>query len=227
MTTLADMKQRVINLIGDSVELDLYGVPSLPVRGGQTSAAILLAGIESALDAISSRIWKPSIFEISGGLSSADLPDDLIDVEGVRDITTGDLLPQIPLQVGGSFRAAQNGWSLYPSRTITFMNELGASGAKVYYSAVWRKPITDIYVTELDDVVLDTPVTLTTAIAFYATSYCLLERASQAAVLRQYNTKVDSGQPGDNPLRDMSNTFLERFEGEMKRFPQKQKGSTT
>lgn len=228
MITLAGMKVRVIDLIGDSVAVDeLYGTPLVPVRGGQTSASILLAGVESALDAISSRTWKPSVFEIGGGLSSADLPEDLIDIEGVRDLTTGDLLPQIPLQVGGSFRGASNGWMLYPSKTIAFMNALGTGGAKVYYSAVWSKPKTDIYTPDLDDAILDAPVTLITAIAFYTTSYCLLERASESAVLRQYNTKVDSGQPIDNPLKDMSNTFLDRFEGEMKRFPQKQKGSTT
>lgn len=225
--TLGDLKKKIIDLIGDSVkldELDVYANPMVPIRGGQTSDSILLAGVEAALDAISGRVWKPSVFEIEGGVSSFALPEDFIDIEGVRDLTNGDLLPMIALQVGNQFK---NGWLLYPSKTITFANPLGTKGARVYYSAVWAKPTTDAYVTEIDDAVIEAPAPLTTALTFFATSYCLIERANEAAVLRQYNTKVDSGQPVDNPLADMSKFLLERFEIEMKRFPQKQKGSTS
>lgn len=223
--TLGEVKTKIIDLIGDTLAVDeLYGNPILPIRGGQTSASILLSSVEAALDAIASRIWKPSVFEVEGGVSSFDLPEDLIDIEGVKDLTTGELLPQIALQVGAAYR---NGWLLYPAKKITFANPLGLSGASIYYSAVWAKPRVDAYVLEIDDVPLDAPIALTTAITFYATSYCLIERANEAAVLRQYNTKVDSGTPIDNPLKEMSDTLLQRFDIEMKRFPQKQKGATS
>jgi len=223
--TVGEMKARIIDLIGDTMAVDdIYATPLSPVRGGQTSASILLSSIESALDAIASRSWKPSVFEIGAGLTSFDLPDDLIDVEGVRDLTTGELMPQMALQVGGAF---QNGWMLYPAKQITFANPVGLKGVRVYYSAVWAKPETDsVYFDVIDEVPLDAPLVFNTAISFYATSYCLLERANESAILRQYNTKVDSGQPVDNPLKDMSDVMLSRFEIEMKRFPQKQKGST-
>lgn len=223
--TVGSMKLKVINLIGDSVKLDdIYSLPVSPIAGGQTSASILMDGITAALKAVSSRIWKPATFEIGGGVTSSDLPADLIDIEGVKDLTSGAFVPKIPLSIGGTFK---NGWMLYPVNTITFLNTLETNGARIYYSAVWATPEEDLYTPIIDDVVLDIPAILAVPVSFYATGYCMLERASESAVLRQYNTKVDSGQPIDNPLKDMANEFFRLFDVEMKRYPQMQKGITS
>jgi hypothetical protein len=104
-----------------------------------------------------------------------------------------------------------NAWYLYPSGTITFLNAI-QSGVRIYYSTFWTM-LSD------DSDVLDTPVFLQNAIAYYAASQCALAKSGQSASIRQFNTKVDSGNPDDNPLLQQSNGFMKRYQIEMATVP--------
>jgi hypothetical protein len=113
---------------------------------------------------------------------------------------------------------AGNAWSLFPHGKISFINDLGESGAKVYYSSVWNKP-------EAPDEVIESPESSTIAICLYAASYCLLNKSAGSADIRQYNTKVDSGAPTDIPQKTMSDFFYRRYELELQRLPSMEKGN--
>lgn len=220
--TLRAIKERIVELMGDSEQSeDLYA----DFAGTQTSAKIMLDGVVSAMTAVSSRVWKHSVFETQLTGSSALLPGDLIDIESVFDLNTKKPLPSLPLSLSTIYT---EGWLKYPQGQITFLGTPPTEGIRVYYSAIWASPDADyeeVY-DSLDDYVFDFPPTLLNAVVFYSTSYCFLQRSSQAAVLRQYNTKVDSGNPLDNPLLAMATEFRKLFDIELNRFPQSQKGVT-
>lgn len=224
-TTLGEMKLKILRLLGDfqkdSVEEDDYGVP---ISGQTFDADLLKDGVHAALDALSTRFWKEAVADIAltdDETHVFSLPADLIDIEAVYDGTLGKTIPRLFLRAGEGIAASQtdNIWLDYPQGSITFVNSLGSSGAKIYYSATWAKP-------DIDDDNLEPPVFTSAAIAFYGASYCLLRAASSSASLRQYATRVDSGTPLDNPLKDMSDYFLKRYEHELKSIPQKMKGIT-
>ena len=218
--TLAKTKLKILSLIGDQPLVDLYDNYEDPIAGGQTSAQLMLDAIEGSFLAISERVFKQTTFLVDGLATEVDLPVDFIDIEGVRDLTTGEFIARTSFKVGS---VVTSGWYLYPENTLTFATELGTEGAEIFYSALWSFD-DDIYGIVAEDTVLPTPTKLNTAVLFYSVYYCLLQRLSQSAVLRQYGTKVDSGNPEDNPLKDAANIFLAKFYEEMRRYPATQKG---
>jgi hypothetical protein len=214
---LATFKSRVIRLLGDEVIEQDYGEP---IAGNIYSAAALLDACCAALDAITVRVWKQSIHEIEETGTEFDLPIDLIEIEGVYDNENEMLVPQLPFVQGHSLTVESvNAWIPYPYGCITFMNELNEDGALIYYSANWAYP-------EEDEDVLEPPEIASTALCFYAASYLLLSQAATTGSIRQFNQKVDSGAPTDNPVKDMSTYFLNRYETELRQLPQRQKGIT-
>ena len=122
-------------------------------------------------------------------------------------------IPQIRLTPGTKMIdfGLQNSWR-YVDGTLTFGSDLSDKGAKVFYIASWDLP-------DDESKRLDAPDTTLGAIVFYACSYCLLQQAAGISTIRQYNTRVDSGAPTDNPTNEMSNFFLRRFDIEMSRLP--------
>ena len=216
--TFADLKRKIIRALSDEV-LEVGSGDAL-IGGNTYSAEILMDSIHAALIAISSRIWKPSTFNIAGALDTSILPSDLIEVESVYDKTLGVLLPKLGLWVGENFTSSiGTGWTLFPSGNITFMNPLGSNGCTIYYSAEWDTPIAD------EDLV-ESPKQTLVCLILYAASYCLLVTAVASGNLANYKTKVDSGQPTDNPAKDMSNFMLQRYEIELQRLPMMEKGRT-
>jgi hypothetical protein len=217
--TYGTLKRSILELISDDViEADLYG----SLRGVQTSELLLFDAVTAALAAVSTRCWKHSTFNVEGGVSSAVLPDELIEVEAVRDLETGLFLPSIPLKISQVF---SDGWTVYPQGSITFNKQLSDKGAQVFYSAVWDTPVEDVYF-NIDTFEHDFPLILLTPIKFYSAFYCLFNRGVQSAILRQYNTKVDSGDPLDNPILTAAEKAHAQFEIELKRIPASQKGVT-
>lgn len=212
-------KAKVIHLLADDVVAgsDEYG--GGPLYGQSYSAELLKDSIHAALDAITIRMWKPLTFDIGGGLNYKVLPDGFLSVEGVYDLTDAIYLPQMSLIANQEslLGIEANAWSLYPHGRISFINDLGEDGATVYYSSTWSKP-------EAPDDVLEPPESSITAICLYAASYCLLNKAAGSADIRQYNTRVDSGNPNDIPQKTMSDFFYRRFELELQRLPTMEKG---
>jgi hypothetical protein len=214
----SDLKRKVLRALSDEPETE--GSGDTPLGGNTYSAALLEDAIHAALDAITVRIWKPSIFTVDGGLEEEDLPDDLLDVEAVYDETAGIAIPKLSLKVGESITSSLgNAWTMYPSKKLTFINELGTSGATVYYSALWAKPSSD-------SEEIEAPMMTLTCLILYAVSYCLLVDAVASGNLANYKTKVDSGQPTDNPAKEMGTYILKRFEVELQRLPMLIKGQT-
>lgn len=212
----ADLKAKVIRMLGD---ISTGGTSGGEPLGGTTFDADLLRdAVHAALDAITVRMWKSSIFDVDAAAAEEDLPEDLIDIEGVYDKTNGVFLERIVMRVGSAISPRSgNGWMLFPIGTITFANILGTNGATVYYSAYWEKPVDEEDTLEIPDIA-------STALSLYAASYCLLNAASQAGNIAQFKTKVDSGDPLDNPLEALSNFFMKRFENEIQRLPHSPKG---
>jgi len=83
MNTVADLKKRILLLLGD----DVASGAGEPIYGGQYSEDALLAGVHAALDAVLPWVWKRSVFELN---TSDDgyvftLPDDFYQVEGIAE----------------------------------------------------------------------------------------------------------------------------------------------
>ena len=219
MNTVGDLKKRILLLLGD----DIASGTGEPIYGGQYSVDALLAGVHAALDAILPWVWKRSVFDLTTSSDgySFTLPTDLYQVEGVVESVTrsgtsmfyGRYSPMLTFRAQEVPDSAMNYWVLYPAGKITFATQISASaGAKMYYAATWAKPTSDASV-------LETPEYALHALALYSASQCLLGKAVAAANIRQYGTKVDSGNPEDNPMLTVS-TYLQRvFDVAVQRFP--------
>ena len=219
MNTVGDLKKRILLLLGD----DIASGAGEPIYGGQYSVDALLAGIHAALDAVLPWVWKRSVIDLNTSSDgySFTIPTDLYQVEGVVESVTrsgtsmlyGRYSPMLTFRAQEVPDSAMNYWVLYPAGKITFATQISASaGAKMYYAASWTKPTSDASV-------LETPEYALHALALYAASQCLLGKAVAAANIRQYGTKVDSGNPEDNPMLTVS-TYLQRvFDVAVQRFP--------
>jgi len=213
-TTFAELKLKIIRCLSDEAETVEYQ----PLGGATYSADLLKDSVHAALDAICSRLWKPETFEVDPEVDTWPLPDDLLDVESVYEKGLGLFIPRISMRVGSSLSSSiGNGWLMYPHGVITFVNDVSSSGCTVHYSARWAKP-------EDDGDALDPPASTLTCLILFAASYCLLSDATSSASIDRFKTKVDSGQPTDNPAKEMSNFMLHRFEVEMQRLPMMEKG---
>jgi len=212
--TFAQLKLKVIRALSDET------LDETPLGGATYSADLLKDGIHAALDAVSSRIWKPSVSETEGDIDEFELSADTLDVEAVYEKTLGIFLPRISMRVGMSLSSSSgNGWLLYPNNKLTFINSVGSLGCTVYYSSWWAKP-------DKEADFIEAPAQTLTCLILYASSFCLLADSTSSASIDRFKTKVDSGAPTDNPAKEMSDFFLRRFEFELQRLPQMEKGRT-
>ena len=219
MNTVADLKKRILLLLSDEVASGI----GEPIYGGQYSVDALLAGIHAALDAVLPWVWKHQVFELNTSTDGYQfaLPGDFYQAEGVVEAITisNNFLVHGRYAPMETFRArqlpdpGQNYWLLFPQGKITFSWKIDLKiGARMYYAATWNKPTGD-------SEALETPEYALTALSLYAASHCLLGKASAAANIRQYGTKVDNGSPEDNPMLTMSTYFLKAFEIAAQKFP--------
>lgn len=211
-TSFGDLKSAVIRLLGDQV-LTTNNL----ISGGGTSAEMLMDAVHAGLLAILPYVWKSAVYTVPDGSTEIDIPSDLYHIESVYDnelqayLGESILTPGIPLA-----SEAGNMWVEYPEGHMTFLAEL-EDGGTLYYAAYWIEP-------ELDAEIIEAPAVALPGIAFYAASYCLLPKAVSSAQQRQYNVKVDSGTPEDNPVMTMANNYMKRFELEMSRISGRTKG---
>lgn len=215
MTTVADLKNEIIRHLGDEVDPDVS-----PVAGTGFTHEVLLAGIRASLIALTVRLWKPAVLTIDAdeeGISSVAVPSDLISVESIYDKTNSVFLPRLIFTPGKPLiDDEQNAWIDYPHGYITFLSKITLGGS-IYYSSHWSVP-TD------DDDEIDAPVVAMNYLSLYATSHIFLGTASAQAEIRQFATKVDSGNPIMLPAKELSTYFLHRAEIELKSLPNMQKG---
>ena len=221
-TTYGEFKKKVIRLLGDEVQL------TDPISGAQTSSDSLQDAVHAALSAICNRYPKSFSYQLTPGSGETfprtdfSIPSDCIDIEGILDHTNSLFLPQIEIMVDqspyGTHSHLGNAWECFNNKFLKFETALiGTEIYMVYYSGMWNVPSDD-------GDVIDPPDFMIPALTMYATSYCHLAAASSAGNIRQYATKVDSGTPTDNPLKDLSDFFLKRYETEMQRIQSKPRG---
>lgn len=211
MTTVAEIQSRVFRLLSNTT-------PDADAK------SLFYDAFGAALDAILPWFPKTAIKVYTGtGVDSYELPDSLYSIETFVDDATGEMLPQaslIPLLHRGINIEITNDWIEFPSGWISFSKALSVGKTyTLFYLTHWSKPISD------DDKAteLKTPDFLNTALTLYTTAQMLIPDAISASTVRQYNTKVDSGNPEHNPMRDSASYLLKLFSEEMNRHPRYQR----
>jgi hypothetical protein len=208
MATFEDIKNQVLLVLGEN-----------PDEEPGYHEDLLLDAVCGSLDAILPRVWKPSTDTITGGAIQHQLPSDIFEIQAIWDDTLSMFLDPAVLAAGEpSASVSGNGWYQFPHGHVSFYSELGDNGGTLMYAATWVKPAA-----ESDTI--ESPAYSHLAMTYYAASYTLLSKATSAAELGAYRTRIDSGTPEHNPVRDISTYFLQRFEMEMERMPTITKGS--
>lgn len=209
MTTLSELRERVYRVLSD------------PGHGLYTPD-MMNDGIVAAMEAILPWVSKRSVatLEADGVANSFELPEDIYRVTAVFDADSGSYLPENSLSSGsrpGMNLDSNQDYLQYPEGYLSLANA-PTGDLTVYYGARWAVPVED-------EDVIEAPIWVHRALVFYAASYALLDKASSASNIRQWNVQVDSGTPIMNPMRDMSTYYLERFSAEMARMPASVRGS--
>ena len=172
-------------------------------------------GIHAGLDAIMP--WAPMLSTVellytSGSSTNTlfDLPDDLYDIEAVYSLSGIPIQPALlsPTTFRGD-SVSVNDWLLFPTNKIKFSLSL-TENVTIYYLAYWPK-ITDT------DSNVGVPSHLIGALSFYAAAYCLIPEGVSSAEIRQWATKVDSGNPEHNPVAIRVTELLKLFDIEIRR----------
>jgi len=181
------------------------------------SEDLLKDGIHAALDAILP--WVPmratvtlAVTSGSNGNMEYALPDDCYGIEGVYDI---DGVPiryaRLDPEMYRGDASQEQDWIEYPIGHLLFSKEV-TDDLTVFYVAYWPKPTTS-------NSYIAVPNHLVTALSLYATAYSLIPGGISSATIRQFNQRVDSGTPEDNPLGTRVEKLLRLFEIEMNRYP--------
>lgn len=202
MTTYGDVRGRVLRLLKDET-------------GSQFSSELVYDSVLAAHRAILP--WVPKFQTATYTSSGSDvfaLPSDIYRIESVQDdsgvfLAKATMAPSIQ---NTSLR--KNVWIDYPTNHISFVSEVPAGdNFTVYYQAYWTEPSSG------SDSLIEVPRHAEVGLVYYACAHTLLSKSTAAASLRQFNNKVDSGTPTDNPVKDMVELFMARFHQEMKTMP--------
>lgn len=208
MATFGELKNRILRMLGDP-------------NGEGYSDELLLDAVQAAQLAILPWMPNPSTTEFAAGSTVYELPDDFYAVEAVVVHSTGEILPQAIFAPGnyhGANISGTNDWIEYPAGSITFSKELGGV-YDLYYLATW----TELDEHTVDSFVLSAPAQSIVGMVLYGAAYALQPQAIGTAEVRQFATRVDSGNPEHNPLQDSATYLLKLFVNEMNRHPKYQR----
>lgn len=216
MTTYASLRSMILRILSDP-------------GGDSTDDGLVHDGVCAALDAVLPWHAQRKLQTISGDGTSVSfgLASDLYEIDAVVDVETGVILPRATLAPGivrGANMAGDNNWIEYPSGTLLFSRALGSDKeVRVFYRAHWEKPESE----NDASFELTIPEFLEGAVAIYSAAYCMMPKAVETATVRQYATKVDSGNPEHNPMADRVNFLMKLFVDEVSRHPRQVAGATT
>jgi hypothetical protein len=208
MTTFGELKGQILRLLGD------------PDSEGY-SPELLIDAVQAAQIAILPWMPKTASVQLASGDTEYALPNGFYAVEAVIVDSTGEVLPQAIFAPGNYFGAkisGTNDWIEFPAGYISFSKELPETYT-LYYLATWA---------ELDDTTteeyeLEVPIQATVGMCLYGAAYALQPQAVGTAAIRQFATKVDSGNPEHNPLQQSATYLLKLFVNEMNRHPKYQR----
>jgi hypothetical protein len=206
MTTYDEIHQRILRALNDA-------------SGKTYDDSLVYDGIVAAHDAILPWVPKQAMSILTTGSDgiSIILPSDLYEVMALFYPTAGVFIPRANL-VAFTRRSQDyaNDWIEYPSGQLTLSVEIDQSEElKLYYLAYWPAPANE----SDTSYVIQVPREAHQGMIYYACSHCLVPRAVNSASIRQFNQRVDSGNPEDNPLKAESEWMLNRFFQEMKLMP--------
>lgn len=210
MATYGELRWRALRIVDDA-------------EGTGYESALILDAIRSAHDAILP--WFPKLAKTTlagdGVIVQWTLPTDFFEVQGCVDMVTGEILPEATLMPGmyvGSMASANN-WLLYPQGSVSF-SKAPTGNVDFYYLATWTRPADSVQ----DDDPLEPPNHLITGMALYTAAYLILPEGVSITEIRQFATKVDSGNPEHNPVQKAHTYLLQLFYSEMGKLPKQQRG---
>ena len=179
--------------------------------------ALIMDGINAGCKAILPWCSKRAVETItvtSGSL--IELPSDVYLVDALYSSQDSIWLKRFSIKGGVNISTMHPAWYEYPTGKITLtLDTYDGLPVDVHYLTCWN----EIETTGSPTTEMDTPSFTDLAVVYYAVSYCLASAATQTSQLRQFNTKVDSGNPEDNPLKEMSALMMQRFLNEVKLMP--------
>lgn len=108
----------------------------------------------------------------------------------------------------------QHGYILWPATKLTVFHapETGVGNLKLYYWGLY----TDV--AALTDTI-EPPVWSHEALLFYTLALSLVPTFQDTATIRQWNQRVDSGRPVDNPLLDAFEALIKQYHETLSLWP--------
>jgi len=207
MTTYNDLVGKVLRLLKDPDQATY-------------DEDIVYDAITAAHRAILPWVPKLQVAELTAG-SDGDtftLPSDVYEVQAVQTLSDYLFISKATLGSGTARGNSQadNDWIEAPNGTLSLSVALSEGDLlNIYYLAYWSEPPG----TGSSSFVIEVPREAHNGMVYYAVSHCLLTAALDAASIGQFKTRVDSGNPEHNPLKEMSTFYRRLFETEMKLMP--------
>jgi len=152
-------------------------------------------------------------FSASGSGADITMPDDYIDLYAVYDkeesllLEPNELIPGISWDEESDTSYRPRGYIEWPYGTVHLFQPPAADTAAV---EVWYF---GKYTTVTDNAdTVEVPAWAVEALLCYAVAASFLPKLADASFLNEYKTKVDAGNPTQNPLKEAHDTFLKRYE---------------
>ena len=174
--------------------------------------------------------WCPNLkidALVSDGTSkSIALPADCYRIEAIEDsrnimlhkavLTPGSIRPAEDTSTTASINIQPADWIVFPTGYLRLsLLPSDDEAFQLYYQAYYEHPEDE----DDDDFVLTVPQSVLTGMLYFAAAHCILPSSVASAQIRQFNTRVDSGQPVDNVLEQSARFFRQLFIDEMSRQP--------
>lgn len=177
---------------------------------------LVIDGVNAGLSALMPWLPNKKVASCLTSGSLVSLPDGVYLVDALYLPESSYWLKHLSIKTGPSENLAYPSWFEYPNGYVSLSDDsIDGKYVDVYYFTNW----TEITTSGSNTDNLETPPFANLALIYYAASYCLASGAMQSSQLRQFNTKIDSGTPEDNPLKEMSIVMMQRFMNEVKTFP--------
>ena len=210
MITFGELTARIKRLVEDVADEPKY------------SNELYVDAIQNAFRAIQPWVPKTAIATLApDGSTSLALPSDFYDIQAVVVSSTGEVLHKTELMPGnftGTNTQGTNAWILFASGKITFA-KVPDGDIDLYYFANWAVPV--IGTAESEE--LEPPDFALTGISLYAAGQVMLPTGLSITEIRQFATKVDSGNPEHNPVQKAVDYLMKLFLNEMSRMPKIQR----
>ncbi|MCK5307595.1 MAG: hypothetical protein KAJ73_03200 [Zetaproteobacteria bacterium] len=211
MTAWSEITARLESLIGGS-------------RFTQIEPADLLSWFNQAQRNFAVRhtaVQKTVLFDGDGSTSEFDLPADFLKAYAVfwedesMFLEPADFVPGI--QWDWDAVDATNrpyGFILWPSDKLTVFHApaIGTGNLRLYYWGTYSD------VVSLTDI-LEPPVWSHEALMFYTIALSLMPDMQDTATINQWNTRVDSGRPVDNPLLQSYDKIMHSYHEALSLWP--------